>query len=107
MILIIIGKGKKKIYVYIYIYIYIYYKKLIIYIYDPSRLYRPFGGEFVELSMGGENDNSNFCITEHGELLGLLKKPCSALAEGNLPVHRVLNPLQLNLSTSHLQTTSH
>jgi hypothetical protein len=54
--------------------------------------------------MGGENDYSNFSLTQHRELLSLLKKPCSALAEGNLPVHRVLNPLQLNLSTSHIYT---
>jgi hypothetical protein len=39
---------------------------------------RPFGGEFIELSMGGENDNSNFSITEHGELLSLLNCICDA-----------------------------
>lgn len=62
---------------------------------------RPFGGEFIELSLRGENDKANFSITQHRELLSLLQKPCSPLAEGNLPMHRVLNSPQLNLSTSH------
>jgi hypothetical protein len=51
--------------------------------------------------MGGENENSNFSITQHRELLSLLKETRSALAEGNLPVYRVLNTFHLNLSTSH------
>ena len=61
----------------------------------------PFCGQFIELPMGGENDKANFSIAQHRELLSLLQKACSALAEGNLSVHRVLNSLQLNPSSSH------
>lgn len=63
--------------------------------------YIPLSGEFIELSVGGENENSNFSVAKHGQLLGLLQKPCAALAERHLPVHRVLDPLHLNLSASH------
>ena len=62
---------------------------------------RPFGGKFIELSMGGENEKPNFSVAQHRKLLSLLQKPCTPLAEGNLPVHRILNSLHLNLSPSH------
>lgn len=64
----------------------------------------PVGGQFIEFSVVGENENTDIGITENGELLGLLKEPSSALTKGNLPVHRILNSLHLNLSTSHLMT---
>lgn len=60
-----------------------------------------FGGKFIEFAMGRENEKPNLSITQHRELLGLLQKPCTPLAEGHLPVHRILDPLHLNLTTSH------
>lgn len=51
--------------------------------------------------MGRENEKPNFSIAEDGELLGLLEQAGPPLAEGHLPVHRVLYPPHLNLSTGH------
>ena len=55
--------------------------------------------------MGGENENTDLGVAEHRELFGLLEEPRSALAEGDLPVDRVLNPPHLNLPTSHNNIT--
>lgn len=64
-------------------------------------LYVPFSGEFIELSMSGENEESNFSIAKHRELLSLLEEPSSTLAESNLSMHWILNPFHLNFPTSH------
>lgn len=65
-------------------------------------MYIPFGSKLIELAMGREDEKSNLSITEHRELLSLLEQPRTPLAEGHLPVHRVLDPLHLSLSASHL-----
>lgn len=54
--------------------------------------------------MSREDEDADVGVAEHGELLGLLEEPGSALAEGDLPVHLVLDLLQLNLATSHMRS---
>lgn len=66
-------------------------------------IYIPFCGKFIGFSMRGENQNPNISIAEDGELLCLLEETGSALAEGDLSVHRVLDPLHLNLSSGHIE----
>lgn len=62
----------------------------------------PVSGKLIELSMGGENDETDFSITQHRKLLRLFEKPRTALAKGHLPMHRVLNSPHLYLSSSHI-----
>lgn len=55
----------------------------------------------VETAAAGEDDESNFSITEHRQLISFLQQPVSSLAEGHLPIGCVLNPLYLNFSSPH------
>lgn len=61
----------------------------------------PSGGEVVELAVCGEDDDADVGVAEDGELPGLLEQPGAALAEGHLPVHRVLDAPQLHLAPRH------
>ena len=56
-----------------------------------------------QLASAGEDDESDLSITQHRELIGLLHQPSSSLRECHLPSRRVLDPLDLNLSASHLK----
>lgn len=51
--------------------------------------------------MRGEDDDADVGVAEDGELPGLLEQPGAALAEGHLPVHRVLDAPQLDLAPRH------
>ena len=57
--------------------------------------------ELVEFSSAGEHDQGNLSITENSELLGFLENTISSLGIGHLPVSSVLNPLDLDLPTTH------
>jgi hypothetical protein len=57
--------------------------------------------ELVELVAVREDDESDFRITEDGELVRLLEQTVLALGEGHLPVDLVLDPLQLDPSPPH------
>ena len=57
--------------------------------------------ELVVLSGGGEHDDGDLRVAEHGELLGLLHDPRPALGVGHLPVGGVLDPLYLDLPPPH------
>lgn len=61
----------------------------------------PGGGEVVELAVRGEDDDADVGVAEDGELPGFLEQPGTALAEGHLPVHRVLDAPQLHLASRH------
>lgn len=56
----------------------------------------------MDLSSARTHDNGNLSITENGEFLSFLEKPISPLRESDLPVCCVLNPLDLDLSSSHI-----
>lgn len=53
------------------------------------------------LSTAGEDDDPHLCITEDRKLIGLLEQPSPPLGEGYLAVRRVLDLLDLYLSTTH------
>lgn len=57
--------------------------------------------ELVVLAGGGEHDDGDLGVAEHGELPGLLHDPRAALRVGHLPVGRVLDPLDLDLAPPH------
>lgn len=54
------------------------------------------------LAGGGEHDDGDLGVAEHGELPRLLHDPRAALGVGDLPVGRVLDPLNLDLAAPHL-----
>jgi len=72
---------------------------------DAVPPYIPGGGEVVELAVRGEDDDADVGVAEDGELPGLLEQPGAALAEGHLPVHRVLDAPQLHLAPRHGRPT--
>lgn len=57
--------------------------------------------EFIEFATSGEDDQSNFSITQNGELISLFKKSISSFCECNLSIYFVLYLLQLYSSPSH------
>lgn len=58
--------------------------------------------EFIELSSIGEDDESNFSITENRKLISFLQKPIPSFCKSHLPVDLVLYSLKLNSSSTHL-----
>ena len=52
----------------------------------------PGARELGELAGGGEDDERDVGVAEHGELLGLLEQPAPPLGEGDLPRRRALYP---------------
>lgn len=58
--------------------------------------------ELMEFSSIREHDKRNFSITKNSELLCFLENSISSLGVGDLPVSRILNPLDLDLSTTHV-----
>ena len=59
---------------------------------------RPVVGVLVEAAAAGEDDERDLGVAEHGELVRLLEEAVAALAEGHLPVGRVLDALDLSLA---------
>jgi len=57
--------------------------------------YAPGAGELGELPRGGEDDERDVGIAQHGELLGLLEEAAAALGERDLPRRSALYPLYL------------
>ena len=55
-------------------------------------------GELVELAAVGEDDERDLGVAEHRELVRLLEQAVATLAEGDLPVRRVLDVLDLDLA---------
>lgn len=64
----------------------------------------PRAGVLIELPCVGEDDNSNFSITEDSELPSFLEQPIPPLRERHLPTVRILNPLYLNPPSPHNQS---
>ena len=58
-------------------------------------------GVLKELAFGGEDDQSNICITKNRDLMGLFEQTSSTLWEGDLAADFVLYSLQLNSASSH------
>jgi len=58
-------------------------------------------GVLEELPLSGEDNKSNICIAQHGDLVRLLEQPRSPLREGHLSVDLVLYPLQHNPTSPH------
>jgi len=56
----------------------------------------------VVLAGGGEHDDGDLGVAEHGELARLLHDPGAALGVGDLAVGGVLDPLDLDLAAPHL-----
>ena len=54
------------------------------------------GGELVEAAGGGEDDERDLGVAQHGQLVGLLEQPAPALGEAHLPARPVLDPPQLH-----------
>jgi hypothetical protein len=63
-----------------------------------ERKKRPVVGVLVEAAAAGEDDERDLGVAEHGELVRLLEEAVAALAEGDLPVGRVLDALDLSLA---------
>lgn len=61
----------------------------------------------VEAAAAGEDDESHLCITKNRQLIGLFQQPISALAEGDLPVCGVLDPLDFDLAPTHFPLRGH
>ncbi|RRT35892.1 hypothetical protein BHE74_00041750 [Ensete ventricosum] len=61
----------------------------------------PLCGQFIELAVRREDDDADVGVAEHGELLGLLEQPGTALAEGDLALDGVLDPPQLQFAARH------
>jgi hypothetical protein len=62
----------------------------------------PGASELGELAGGGEDDEGDVSIAEHGELLRLLEQPPAALRERHLPRRRALYPPYLPPLPRHL-----
>lgn len=60
-----------------------------------------FSGVLKELSLGGEDDQSNISIAKDRDLMGLFEQTSSALREGDLAADFVLYSLELNSPSSH------
>jgi hypothetical protein len=58
----------------------------------------PVVGVLVEAAAAGEDDERDLGVAEHRELVRLLEQAVAALAEGDLPVRRVLDALDLDLT---------
>lgn len=56
----------------------------------------------VELVVAREHDERDLSITKDGELLSFLDNTIPSFGVGDLPVRLVLDPLDLDLSTTHL-----
>ena len=56
---------------------------------------------------GGEDDESDIGVAEHGKLFGLLEKPSSSLRERHLPRRRIIYLLYLNLISCHLSLSTY
>lgn len=56
----------------------------------------------MEFSSVREHDKRNLSITKNSEFLCFLENAISSLGVGDLPVSSVLNPLDLDLSTTHV-----
>lgn len=61
---------------------------------------KPVIGVFIETATAGEDYERYFSVTEHRQLVGFLEQPIPALAEGDLPVGGVLDPLDLDFAPS-------
>ena len=59
---------------------------------------RPVVGVLIEAAAAGEDDERDLGVAEHGKLVRLLEEAVAALAEGDLPVRRVLDALDLSLA---------
>lgn len=62
----------------------------------------PSTGELEELARLREDDDSNLSITKNRELMSFLKQPRTPLGESNLSAIGILDPLNLDFSTTHL-----
>lgn len=60
----------------------------------------PVVGILIEASAAREDDESHLSITKHRELISLLEQPITPLAESDLSVRGVLDPLDLDLASS-------
>jgi hypothetical protein len=63
-------------------------------------------GVLVELPLGGEDDERDLGVAEHGDLVRFLQQPVPALGEGHLSVDLVLDPPQLHRPAPHVADTS-
>lgn len=64
----------------------------------------PTTGELEKLASVGEDYNGNLSIAENGKFLSLLEKTTSSLRERYLPAIGVLNPLDLDLPSTHFRS---
>ncbi|KAJ0076507.1 hypothetical protein Patl1_35945 [Pistacia atlantica] len=56
---------------------------------------------FMELASARKHYNRKLSITKNCELMSFLENTATSLSEGDLPLSGVLNPLDLDLSSSH------
>jgi len=55
----------------------------------------------AEAAGGGEHEEGDVDVAEHGQLVRLLDQPVPPLRERHLPVRRVLDPLDRQLHPPH------
>lgn len=60
----------------------------------------PVVGIFIKASTAGEDNKSNFSITENRQFISLLEQAVATFAEGNLAIGGVLDPLDLYFPSS-------
>jgi len=60
----------------------------------------------VELVVAREHDERDLSIAKDGELLSFLDNTIPSFGIGHLPVRLVLDPLDLDLSTTHLSSST-
>lgn len=58
----------------------------------------------MELVIAREHDEGDLSITKDGELLSFLHNTIPSFGVGDLPVRLVLDPLDLDLPTTHLSS---
>lgn len=58
-------------------------------------------GVFEEFSLGGEDDQRDFSIAKHGDLMSLLQQPRPPLRKRDLSIDLVLYSLELNPTPPH------
>lgn len=60
--------------------------------------------ELIDAAAAGEDNESNFSLTEYRQFIGFLQQPIPPLAKCHLPIRVVLDPLYLYLPSPHFTT---
>ena len=67
--------------------------------------YVPRAGELRQFACSGEDDDTDVCVAEHRDLVGLLEQAIAALGERDLPARGVLDPTDGDAPAAHRMVT--